>query len=71
MPALAPGDALLYGHTHIPAWDKKDGVLCLNPGSVSIPKVGSARGYMILENGTFTWKTLCGSVVHEEQCSAQ
>ena len=71
LPPLQPGDILLYGHTHIPAWDKKDGVLCLNPGSVSIPKAGSARGYMVLEDGVFSWKTLCGSIVHEEQCSAQ
>ena len=42
----------------------RDGVLCLNPGSVSIPKAGSERSYMILENGTFTWKTLDGKEYH-------
>ena len=32
----------------------------LNPGSVSIPKEGSAHSYMICENGTFIWKNLDG-----------
>ena len=64
LPPLQPGDILLYGHTHIPAWDRRDGVLCLNPGSVSIPKAGSERSYMILENGVFSWKTLSGDEYH-------
>lgn len=65
LPPLAPGDILLHGHTHVPAWTPfGDGNLCLNPGSVSIPKEGSARGYMLLENGVFTWKTLDGTVYH-------
>ena len=32
----------------------------LNPGSVSIPKEGSAHSYMIFENGTFYWKNMQG-----------
>lgn len=62
---LAPGDILLHGHTHVPAWEPfGNGNLYLNPGSVSIPKNGSARGYLTLENGTFAWKTLEGEVYH-------
>ena len=64
MPPLQPGDILLYGHTHIPAWDQRDGILCLNPGSVSIPKAGSERSYMVLENGVFSWKKLNGEEYH-------
>ena len=64
LPPLQPGDILLYGHTHIPAWDVREGIPCLNPGSVSIPKAGSSRGYILLENGTFTWKTLEGEEYH-------
>ena len=64
-PPLAPGDILLHGHTHVPAWEPfGNGNLYLNPGSVSIPKNGSARGYLTLENGTFVWKTLAGEVYH-------
>lgn len=53
---------LLQGHTHIPKIDKRDGYVCLNPGSVSIPKEDSPHSYMISENGEFLWKTLEGTV---------
>ena len=67
LPPLQPGDILLHGHTHVPAWERfGDGNLYLNPGSISIPKNGSPNGYMILENRRFQWKTLDGEVYHEE-----
>ena len=59
-PALRPGDVLLHGHTHVPAKDSSAGFWYLNPGSVSIPKEGSAHGYMTLEDGAFRWKDLSG-----------
>ena len=66
LPPLAPGDVLLHGHTHIPAWTEFGvGNLYLNPGSVSIPKEGSAHSYMTLEGETFLWKTLEGEVYRE------
>ena len=56
---------LLHGHTHIPAWTEfGEGNLYLNPGSLSIPKEGSAHSYMTLEDGLFQWKTLEGDVYH-------
>ena len=64
-PPLCQGDVLLHGHTHIPAWEpfgRKN--LYLNPGSVSIPKNDTTHGYMTLENGVFTWKTLSGEPYH-------
>ena len=65
LPPLAPGDILLHGHTHIPAWEPfGENNLYLNPGSVSIPKNGSAHSYMTLEDGVFTWKDLSGAVYH-------
>ena len=59
-PALRPGDILLHGHTHIPAKDNSHGFWYLNPGSVSLPKEGSSKSYMTLENGEFLWKKLEG-----------
>ena len=62
------GSRLIYathGHTHVPAWEPfGENNLYLNPGSVSIPKNGSAHGYMTLEDGVFEWKTLSGGVYH-------
>lgn len=61
VPPLKPGDVLLCGHTHIPACERLDcGIVYINPGSVSIPKAGSSRGYITLENGVFRFKTLAG-----------
>ena len=60
LPPLKSGDVLLYGHTHVPLCETVSGVVCMNPGSVSIPKENSPRGYMTLENGRFRWKTLAG-----------
>lgn len=61
MPKLSKGDILLHGHTHVPTCEQLDnGAVYINPGSVSIPKEDSQHGYMILENGRFTWKNLDG-----------
>ena len=62
-PMLKKGDILLNGHTHIPANEDMGDFIYMNPGSVSIPKEGSAHGYMICEGGEFTWKDLEGNVV--------
>ena len=60
LPPLKPGDLLLHGHTHGPACLEHEGITYLNPGSVAIPKDGSAHGYMVLEGGVFTAKSLEG-----------
>ena len=63
LPPLAPGDVLLHGHTHVPAWTEfGQENLYLNPGSVSIPKENSPHSYMTLEDGQFLWKDLDGAV---------
>ena len=62
-PPMPKGSILLCGHTHIPACSVHEGFTYINPGSVSIPKNGSHHGYMLLENGTFTWKDLEGKVI--------
>ena len=67
LPPLAPGDVLLHGHTHVPAWTEfGQGNLYLNPGSVSIPKENSPHSYMILEGNTMQGKELESSAVFHE-----
>ena len=67
-PPLAPGDLLLCGHTHVPAFNRHEGFTYVNPGSVSIPKNGSAHGYILLEDGVLRWKDLSnGAVLREER----
>ena len=64
---LMEGDILLHGHTHVPAWERfgRDN-LRLNPGSVSIPKAKSERGYMLLTDTEAVFKTLAGEEYHRE-----
>lgn len=64
-PKLRKGDILLHGHTHVPANVQTETFRYLNPGSVAIPKEGSTHSYMILENGSFTWKDLEGKAYME------
>ena len=65
LPPLQPGDVLLMGHTHVPMAKEENGLLFLNPGSVSIPKEQSPHSYMILENGVFYWKDVeTGEIYH-------
>ena len=52
LPPLAEGSVFLYGHTHVKFDQVVDGIRCLNPGSVSIPKDGS-HSCMVYENGAF------------------
>jgi putative phosphoesterase len=57
LPALREGSVFLYGHTHVKFDQVVDGIRCLNPGSVSIPKDGS-NSCMVYENGEFRFVTL-------------
>ena len=60
-PALAKGEVLLGGHTHVPTVKSfGDGNLFLNPGSLSIPKEESSNSYILFENGRFDFYTLDG-----------
>lgn len=62
LPPLHRGDILLHGHTHIPVCTEHEDYICMNPGSVSIPKEGSWHGYMTLEGECFVWKDLEGKI---------
>jgi hypothetical protein len=63
VPPLCNGDILLHGHTHVPKCVEHESYIYMNPGSLSIPKEGSAHSYMTLENETFIWKDLEGAVL--------
>lgn len=65
-PPLSKGDVLLCGHTHVPAFEACGHFTYVNPGSVSIPKEGSPRSYMILEGRTLQWKQLNGDCYRSE-----
>ena len=53
LPELPEGSVFLSGHTHVKMDEVRNGVRCINPGSVSIPKDGS-HSCMTYENGVFS-----------------
>lgn len=65
-PPIRNNEILLCGHTHIPSCNEHDGFVYMNPGSVSIPKEGSAHSFMTYENGVFKWIDLETNEVYRE-----
>ncbi len=61
VPPLGANDVYVTGHTHVPLNAvEENGYIHLNPGSVSLPKENSPHGYILYENGTFTFKDTDG-----------
>lgn len=57
LPPLPSGTVFLCGHTHVKLDEIVNGIHCLNPGSVSIPKDGT-NSCLLYENGNFRFITL-------------
>ena len=54
---------LVYGHEHIPYIEKKDNMIYINVGSISLPRDGNDPTYMIYENKEFTIYDIYGNIV--------
>lgn len=65
IPKLNEGDVLIYGHTHVPLAEKKDGIFVINPGSITFPKENNPNTYGVLEDDVFRIKELDGKVFRE------
>ena len=66
-PPLCPGDILLNGHTHLhDASEFGNNNIYLNPGSVTLPKGGNAKTYMVYENRAFTLKDFSGNIIFQK-----
>ena len=62
LPMLQSGDVLLHGHTHIPVLEDRGAYILANPGSVTLPKQESVRGYLLLDDSVLTLKALGGTI---------
>ena len=53
-------DIVIFGHSHVPCYEEKDGVVFINPGSTSLPRGGSSKGLGILdvESGEITYERI-------------
>ena len=66
LPPIGSADYLLCGHTHVPACEKIGDIIYLNPGSISIPKGGSGKSFMILDGKKLQWRHLDDNQVYKE-----
>ena len=58
-PPMGARDILIHGHSHVAGVTAcKTGQVCLNPGSVSMPKNGTPPCYMVWEGGSFEIRRL-------------
>ncbi|MFQ9149862.1 MAG: phosphodiesterase [Eubacteriales bacterium] len=67
LPPIAKNTIFLNGHTHVSKFTDHGDYVYANPGSVSIPKEDTPRGYIVFEDGTLTWKTLDGEEYMKHQ----
>ena len=63
LPPLSGRVIFLYGHTHLLGKTEGNGIPCINPGSVSLPKGGNKKTYATYENGNIEIKAFDGNVV--------
>ena len=63
-PMLKEGDLLIHGHTHVlTVTPFGNGNTYINPGSVSLPKEGNPKSYMVYEDGLFSIKDFDGNTI--------
>ncbi|WP_010240472.1 phosphodiesterase [Clostridium arbusti] len=63
LPNLSSGDAIIYGHTHVPLAEKQNDIFVINLGSISMPKEDNPNSYGILENDIFLIKDLEENII--------
>ena len=63
LPPLPARSVFLFGHTHIPFAEKVGEVVCLNPGSVTLPKQNNPKSYAIYENGSLEIRSFEGEIL--------
>ena len=64
LPPVAKNSVFLYGHTHVQKIEYVGDTLCLNPGSVTLPKENNPKTYAVYENGTFKICDFDGNVIN-------
>ena len=56
-------DVLVYGHFHTGYIKEKDGVLCVNAGSISLPKNNTPHSYLIIDDNQIILKDIDCNIV--------
>ena len=59
-------DVLVYGHLHTGFIKEKNGVICVNSGSISLPKNNTKHSYLVIEGKEIMLKDVEGNVLEDE-----
>ena len=59
-------DVLVYGHFHTGFIKEKDGVICENSGSISLPKDGTKNSYLIINDNEIILKDVESNIIDEK-----
>ncbi len=62
LPPMNKGEIFVSGHIHIPVCKDVDGILCINPGSTSLPKEDTPNSCMVIEDTELKWLNMDGEV---------
>jgi putative phosphoesterase len=58
-------DVLVYGHFHTGFIKEKDGVICVNSGSISLPKENTKNSYLIIDENEMILKDVEGEIIEK------
>lgn len=64
------GDIIVYGHFHTGYIREKDGLVFVNPGSISLPKNNTAHSYLIIDDNKLILKDIDGKVIEKKNISS-
>lgn len=56
-------DVLVYGHFHTCFIKKENGLLCVNPGSISLPRNNTPHSYLIIDNNQIIIKDIDNNII--------
>ena len=59
-------DVLVYGHFHTGFIKEKDGVICVNSGSISLPKGGTKNSYLIIDDNEIILKDIETNIIDKK-----
>ena len=57
------GDIFLYGHTHVGIIEKIGDKIIANPGSISKPRGGTKKSYLVIDEEKIELKSLAGEFI--------
>ena len=60
-------NVLVYGHFHTGFILEQDGVICVNAGSISLPKNNTPNSYLIIDDENIFLKDVDGNVIDSEK----